>query len=527
MPNFVPKINPAILAKALATPPAIQQEAHINDYAGGLRVVWKNQKYDVETSKVKFYGGVTAYYGPTILKCEELELWLDEYRGEAKGSVHVDDPDGTFDSKNFIFNWKLKTAQASPIQLRVDRLEAKATFLDISQDRWILEGIYLTTSKARRPDFAIGAKKVTVRPGRTVKFENPELTFLGQKIRIPFTVPISLDKRVEGLRAPSLSFRRGAGLGLAWQSGAILSEGREGGLTKSLSADLSVFPRTLPISSITYVISGVRPSASTGFVKPRSELLERFSDSALESIIVKTALQERRFFQTPRRTVAIGMAYNQDALGRRSSDNSVSKRLEVTGEVGGPIQDGGIFGQLRLQDIRVKSGTAYQVRAVGLGSFLSPNVRIGPKLEGHIRLDSHMSVGAKSNGFGWLRGAAVLGYQPTPGLTLGGQVFDSLQAGSPAFELDRLYANRGVNLRADVKRGPYGFSALWKYDFDRGKWYDTEFTASFAAGSYEPYFTTKLFPRTYIFGVRLRAEDLFDRLAAREVKRKKGSAVHP
>jgi hypothetical protein len=96
-----------------------------------------------------------------------------------------------------------------------------------------------------------------------------------------------------------------------------------------------------------------------------------------------------------------------------------------------------------------------------------------------------------------------------------------VEFGNPLFEIDRLYSRQNFNLRADYKRGPYTTSLIWKYDLDRRKWYDTEYSFALASGSFEPFIGGRLFPKTVVFGVRLRTQDIFDRLSSRTVTRKK------
>ena len=91
--------------------------------------------------------------------------------------------------------------------------------------------------------------------------------------------------------------------------------------------------------------------------------------------------------------------------------------------------------------------------------------------------------------------------------------------GEPTFDIDRLFATRAFHGRLDVDLGTTRLSFLSKFDLDRRKWYDNEIGLSQVVGPLEPFITFREFPRTVTFGVRLRAEQAFDRLRQRLERR--------
>jgi hypothetical protein len=87
--------------------------------------------------------------------------------------------------------------------------------------------------------------------------------------------------------------------------------------------------------------------------------------------------------------------------------------------------------------------------------------------------------------------------------------------GTPSFAIDELFSTRAFHGRVDFDFGPTKLSLLSKFDFEKRKWFDNEIGLSQVLGPIEPFITFREFPRTVTFGVRLRAEQAFDRLRRR------------
>ena len=106
-------------------------------------------------------------------------------------------------------------------------------------------------------------------------------------------------------------------------------------------------------------------------------------------------------------------------------------------------------------------------------------------------------------------------FNPSRMVRMGGAPVYGSHVGEPTFDIDRLFATRAFHGRLDFDFGTTRLSFLTKYDLDRRKWYDNEIGLSQVAGPIEPFVTFREFPRTVTFGVRLRAEQAFDKLRQR------------
>ncbi|MBL8048189.1 MAG: hypothetical protein JNJ45_05855 [Chthonomonas sp.] len=513
----------------LAEPAVQEAPAQTTVLEGGLRVTWRRQRINMDTGNIVFSGGVRAEYGPTVIEAAELEIWNEETRGEARGQVVVTDPEGELRGQSFKFNWKEKSGSANNVSIIINRVRVRASSILITEGKWLLRDFSLTTSKSRRPDLAVSGREFELTPGKSGRIRRPKITLFGQNISVPFTLPIALDRRVEGLRLPTVGFRKGDGVGLTWFSGVILSEraftperrGPLGALqlTSTLSADFGIFPTSYPTYSATLVTSTLRPSADTGLIKPLSDIDERFRQSPMESVLSRGFSSEERPFRNSRYTAALGFAYNQQTNQRVVESEQVSRRAELTLEHAQRLGTGGWLNQLRIHDIRDDSAKSFRPRAVMTSGIVSGALPLG-RLTLRGRADVLGTLGGGTNGFGWARGAVTLTLPVVPGVSLSGQYVTASEFGTPALLLDRLYDRNGFRARLDYKLGPTTASLLYKYNFDRRQWTDTEFSLAWVAGSYEPFIASRLDPKTFVFGVRVRFEDIAQRLSSRSVKRK-------
>jgi len=106
-------------------------------------------------------------------------------------------------------------------------------------------------------------------------------------------------------------------------------------------------------------------------------------------------------------------------------------------------------------------------------------------------------------------------------LALGAAYVAASEAGRPDFLADRLVSKHAVHLRADLNLGPTKISYLAKFDNDRNKWYDREYSISQVVGCIEPYVVKREFPNDYAVGIRLRLGDFLGILQRREQVRTK------
>lgn len=478
-----------------------------------LVVEWRTKRVDLQRKVAVFEGGIKATYGPTVLTADRLEVDMENKQGRADGDVRVVDPEGELRGSNLRFNWKERTGEAEDVFVQVGPMKLRVERILIEPDKWTLEQVAATPSRTRPPEFTLGSKKVVLRTGRSGRAENPTIDIFGKRIlQIPTTLGFSLDRRVTGFRFPAISFRRGAGFGVAWNSSVLLND------QTSFAVTSNVFPTSLPTYAAEVAWSQVPPTRSTGLISPRTELGERFGDAYLDTIATEDPSVEDDYLRDPRRTLAIGSYWNQSTRGRVEDSSSVSKRYEISAEIGGSAGALGGFAQLRYQSIRPDERTPFSDRFVLTGSANLGNIPLLPGLDLRFRTD-FAGFASGSQAFGWARGVAALVYRPTPRFRLAGGYVLGGQAGSPEFAFDRLYSERGWHVRADVDLGSIRAGFLGKYDSRQGRWYDHEYGFSFAAGSFEPYILWRQFPGDVRIGFRIRGTDVFKKLQRRTIER--------
>ncbi|MBX7132528.1 MAG: hypothetical protein K1X67_07610 [Fimbriimonadaceae bacterium] len=479
-----------------------------------LIVEWKSKKIDLKRKVAIFEGGVKATYGPTVLTADRLEVDMENKTGRADGNVLVVDPEGTLSGTNLNFDWKKRTGSAEDVYVQVGPMKARAKRIDIEPDRWILTSISLTPSRTRPPEFSIKSPRVVLRVGRSGRLQNPTFEVFGIRLlTIPTTLGFSLDRRVTGFRFPAISFRRGAGFGLAWNSSVLVND------QTSFAAQWNAFPSALPTYAGELAWSAVPPTKSTGLISPRTELGERFGDAYMDSVSTTTTQAEDDYLRDPRRTIAAGTYWNQSVRGRREDFSSISKRWELSSDFGGTFGPVGGYVQFRYQSIRPDRNSPFVDRLSAHGAANIGSWSLIPGLDFRLRGDLAAYTSGKQT-YGWARGQAALVYHPIKQLQVAGALVLGGSAGNPFFGFDPLYSNSGVHIRADVDLGSIRASFLGKYDFGQARWYDHEYGFSFAAGSFEPYVVWRQFPNDVRFGFRIRAIEVFEKLQQRQLKRK-------
>ena len=253
-------------------------------------------------------------------------------------------------------------------------------------------------------------------------------------------------------------------------------------------------------------------------ITPGSEYGERFRNGYLENIRVRAPINERRYYQSQRRSVSVGSQWNFGVAGQDVGVN-FSKPLEVVGEIGGPFKgDGGFLTQVRLQAIR-RGVEPITNRALIINSAILPSFQIAPKLGTILRADSGSYIGPSP--FTWLRGMAGLAYEPIPQLTLGFGAVLAGEFGRPQYEgIDDLYARDGYVWRMDLNLGPTRAGYMQKWDRRMGI-YDREYYLSQVVGCLEPFVVYRKYPSEYNLGIRFRLDDFYDVLRKRDFKRTK------
>lgn len=509
-----PTLIQAVLARVAPEPPAVEQVLK-----GSLTLEYADESsVEPETGIVIGKGNVRLLYGEVIMTCDEVHLDYKSKTGFARGNVVLTAAEGKLACNDLVFDWGLGTGSAREVSINALGMKGTAATLKITRDRWELLDVYGTPSNRKTPDLAVKMPKLVLVPGRTGTASSPRIILFGKTLPPLPTSKFSLDKRVEGIRVPGVSFRRKAGLGISWSSGILLND-----LT-ALSATYNAFPQSLPTMSLSLTRSNVPPTKSTGFILPRTELGERAADGYLNNIVVDNPTDEDSNIRRPKSTYSLMSAWNLGTTARLVEADGISKLWEASAERGGGSEKGlGYFSQARVHQIRQSDRDAWKTRGLLNGTLAGPRLRFTKEISLQTRVDGLGAVGGGDKGFGWLRAEAGLVFQPKPQFRLGAAYVRGKEFGDPLFVMDRLYSRHAAHVRADILLKNMRLSALWKYDFNRQHWYDTEWAFSLAAGSFEPYISTRLFPRETRIGIRFRINSFTDVITDRTLKREKPS----
>jgi hypothetical protein len=355
------------------------------------------------------------------------------------------------------------------------------------------------------------ASSVTISPGRSGVARRVYMRVWGTKLGPVPRLSFMLRKRVKGLGLPSITNRKGKGLGIAWDAGMAMGDHAVG------TAFWETFPHREPGFGLQYGYSPLDPETAS-YITPQTELDERYADGWFDNVSVRTPDEEQDYMKTERKTFAAGTFWNQGTTGRPVDSETVSKRFDLVYERGGPMAGLGALGTVRAQSVRPDNQSPFVNRVLAEGTLLAPPLRISPRLDGHLRFDLFGS--ASENGtFGWGRLEAGLVYRPSSSFTFGVGYGVGSGSGSPDFAFDGLVATRVVSARADWQSGPYTVRYLAKYDVGRKLWYDKEYELAIVAKQFEPYLVYRQYPSETRIGIRFRIDNLRDRLTRRKQNR--------
>lgn len=488
-----------------------QREEQVDDV---LRVRWTTKRVDVENQVIVFEGDVRAFYGPTELSCARLVLNSQKGEGRAEGLVQITDPDGVITAREVVFQWRARTGSALDAEVRVEDAVVRADRVDFTPDKITLTGVKATLCEMRPPSLGLDTGRAIVRPGRTARLDAPTLRLGGRKVvRLPYA-SFSLDRRATGLRMPAVSYRQRDGLGVNWSSTFALADGL------AISGAAAGYRRQLPSYGLQLAASALGGDRFSGFLAPRSELGERYTDGYLDSITVRSPEDELATLGQQRLLFALGTLWNTSTTARRGDAGSISKRWEAVGEAGGAFGPGAGFLQLRLQDERPDRAAPFDRRALALGSARASQ-SLGRSADLDLRLDGFGSLSGGDR-YGWIRLMPSLRVRPMPALSLAAGYERVLEFGTPQYLYDAPYSTAGWRLRSDLQLGSARLSALAKYDFGTRTWYDFEGSLAIGQGCLEPYVAWRKFPSEYRFGVRVRLDTLLERLQRRKIGRTAG-----
>lgn len=518
-----PYLPPFELKTAPAVQESTQRSVAIDDV---LRVTFDDSEYDFATGETVFSGTVTATYGPTRITSRKLRINNTTKTGLAQEGVEIYDPEASLRASSVEFNWADKTGVARDVRLQAENVFVTAKEAQVFPLRWELKDATGSLARDEGAPVRFEAESVTINPGRGGVARRVFLRVFGTRIGPIPRISFTLRKRVKGLGIPSVTNRKGKGLGIAWDSSFALGD------HAALSAFWESFPRREPGFGLQYSLSPLSPDATT-LIAPQSDLDERYQDGWFDNISTRTVDEEHDGLRSPRNSVGVGTFWNQGTTGRPVDVESVSKAFELVAEVGGvwpkpqqadePVNFAKTYGTLlsaRFQRMRADNNQPFINRLMAEGTLLSPKLEIGPKFFGQARLDTFGSL-SQNGTFGWGRVEAGLVYQPSQPFTFGLGVGLGSAVGTPDFLFDGLVANRALLARADYQAGPWTFRYLAKYDLSRHLWYDREYEIALVARQFEPYLVYRQFPSETRIGVRFRIDNLRDRLTRRTQDRRR------
>lgn len=503
-----PLLKPIVEASPVALRQEVQQARKIE---GGLNVKFDDSEYDAATGDLTFTGHVTAEYSGSVVRAEKLRINAKNRTGTAEGDVVLTDPEGHAKAATFEFNWEKKTGFLTGVVLQADNVHIEAETLKVVPGQWDLENANLSLSRVGRAPVSFEAGSVTIYPGRSGVARRVFFHVYGMKIGPISRLSFSLRKRLKGLGLPSITNRKGLGVGVSWETNFAAGD------HAVIGSFWDSFPRREPGFGLQYGYSPLGPEAATQ-IAPRSDLSERFADGWFDNVSVRTPQEEQDEFENERRSFAVGSFWNQATGGRINDSDNVSKRFDVVSELGGRSHGFGTFGSFRLQSIRESTQSPFLNRLTAQTTVLAPALQVNKALRGHVRLDTFASL-SEHGTYGWGRVETGLIYSPTKNTTFGLAYSIGSGVGDPDFRFDGLVADQALMARADFLFGPFTFRYLNKYNVGTHQWYDREYEIAMVAREYEPYIVYRQFPSETRIGVRFRIDNLRDRLTRRDQKR--------
>ncbi len=508
--------------------------AQIDQLPDGLIVEWRTKTIEIRSriekdpdgteresrwTVLQFADGVTARYGVTTVRAEALELHLDEEDpwGAAHGKVRLEDPEGSIETENLEFRWKSGRASTRNATIQVGMLRVRADRVLVEPGKWTIEGAELNPCHEQDELFALGATRLEIQPGKAAVARGLRIEVFRNRVIVLPKYSVSLNPASRGLRMPTLSYK-GNAFGASWLSDYPI------GPRTYLSAEALVDPVRSPHYGVFAVHNFLPGREGQSLVEPRSELGEAFRFGYMDNVVVASRAEERRMGGAPKAALSIGTVHNERA-GHSFGSERISKPWEAVAEYGGSSGGWAHFLQLRTHRIRDES-IGSRTRSIGWLTVIPPEATLGPNLSVFVRADARRYFGDSSD-YGWFRGQAGVAWSPSKTFSLTAAFAQASETGEPLFAFDRLEAKKVIALRTDVRLGPRSLSALIKYGLDEGKLVDTEIAFSQVAGCVEPYVAWRESPHLFVFGVRLRALEPFDKFKTGGMKRDRNNRPVP
>jgi hypothetical protein len=217
------------------------------------------------------------------------------------------------------------------------------------------------------------------------------------------------------------------------------------------------------------------------------------------------------------RVLLVGAFYANNLLftDDQGEFHAVDIPLNVSMEAGRALgQVAGLRGQLaveRVEDQTAGADTRLRLlTVVGTRPFaVSRGVETTLKAEGAAWIgDTH---------YGWLRGTAGLSALVSPRLRLSGAYYQSWESGEPRFAYDRLDADRGAMLRADLGLHKWRLGYIQQYSFERHEAMRHQWSLIRTYGLMDlgTYYDSR--DNSYGFKGKVRLDELFEKLSTRRL----------
>lgn len=479
--------------------------------AGGLTVTFESSETDLESGETTFMGDVTALYGETLLRTRNLVVNERTKKGRASSGVKLTDPEGHVTADVVEFDWDKKSGHAERVVIQADNAHVESRSLDIVEGVWNLTDATGTLTRTGDAPVKFEAKSVTIQPGKGGVARKVYVRVFGKRIGPIASLSFNLNKRVKGLGLPSITNRKGKGVGVSWDSAfAIGDHGALSGFWES-------FPKREPSFGVQYSFSPLSPDASS-LISPQSDLDERMVDGWFDNISTRNPDEETESLRAERRSMSVGSLWNLGTTARPTDGENISKRFEMVFEQGGAHKEFGYLTDVRIQSLRGRASSPFVERLVAEGTLSPKRLQVADRVWTHTRADV-FATASKNGTFAWGRAEVGLIYRPNKSMALGLAYGVGSGTGRPDFEFDGLIRPRSVLARADFQFGPYTAHYLAKYDTANHVWYDREYELALVMRQFEPFVSYRQFPSETRIGVRFRLDNLRDRLTRKKQNR--------
>jgi hypothetical protein len=475
---------------------------------------------DLQAKKFVYDESVIATFDVTTIYADHLEIDYINKRLRAKGHIRVVDPDLKMTAENIDFSW-LKGQEfghAEKVDAHLAGAYLIASAVDILPDHYDFFDVQATTSGGHPPIYEVDATKLSIYPGNYGRAENAMIKaggFRSPRLRV---YRFNLDKRVDGLGIPSVSYEKSNGVGIAYAPSFLINH--QTNISTNFGASAASIPRYGVQVTHTFVPENV---VNQGRITPSSDLDQRFGFGYFDDVLVKSPESEYAYERLIRNSIGIDSEVNQGAT-ERLPGGSITKAVEVVYERGGKVADLGGILHARLQSVREQGQTSFIDRLELDGSLSAPPIPLNRYAETVIRFDGQGFLG--DNQYAWVRSETGIAVRPVKQVRLSAAYIAATDFGHPDLTIDQLYTKGGLYFRGDLMLGPTRASYLVKFK-ENGEVYDNEYEISQAVGCFKISLLSREFPAQYRLSVDLRFDNLQDVLSRRKFIRPQPAPTSP